>query len=47
MTVMEMRRGQRRREEIVEEWVPALAGTTTEEPSEMVALDPDRLAGCL
>ena len=55
MTVMEMRRGQRRREEILQKWVPAYAGTTdeageagtTDEPSDIVALDPDRLAGCL
>jgi RNA polymerase sigma-70 factor (ECF subfamily) len=46
MTVLEMRRGQRRREEILETWVPAFAGTT-EEPPEMVALDADRLASCL
>lgn len=49
MTVLEMRRGQRRRETILEKWVPAFAGTTDEayEAPEPLALDPDRLAACL
>ena len=46
MTVLEMRRGARRREELLEKWVPAYAGMTYEAP-EPLALDPDRLAGCL
>jgi RNA polymerase sigma-70 factor (ECF subfamily) len=46
MTVMEMRRGEQRRSDLLETWVPAFAGTT-EDPPEMVALDPDRLASCL
>ena len=53
MTVMEMRRGARRREELLEKWgngIPAFAGmtggagTTEVEP---VVLNPERLAGCL
>ena len=50
MTVLEIRRGSRRREELLEKWVPAFAGLTEGEPYEMpepIALDPDRLAGCL
>src|SRR5688572_13547381 len=50
MTVLEMRRGTRRREELLQNWVPAFAGTTDEagyEAPEPLALDPDRLAGCL
>ena len=46
MTVLEMRRGARRREELLEEWVPASAGMTYEMP-EPVVLDPERLGGCL
>jgi RNA polymerase sigma-70 factor (ECF subfamily) len=47
MTVMEMRRGTKRREELLEKWtaengIPAYAGTT-----ESLILNPDRLAGCL
>ena len=44
MTVLEMRRGTRRREALLETW-----GDTTEafEAPEPLALDPDRLAGCL
>jgi RNA polymerase sigma-70 factor, ECF subfamily len=55
MTVLEMRRGTRRREELLEKWVPAgengvpaYAGTTgAYEAPEPLALDPDRLARCL
>ena len=50
MTVLEMRRGTRRREELLETWVPAYAGMTegdVYEIPEPLALDPDRLAGCL
>ena len=50
MTVLEMRRGTRRREELLETWVPAFAGTTEGEvfeAREPILLDPDRLAGCL
>ena len=53
MTVLEMRRGTRRREALLERWVlagengvPASAGMTYEAP-EPLMLDPDRLAGCL
>ena len=46
MTVLEMRRGARRREELLEKWVPAYAGMTYEAPEPLV-LDPDRLAACL
>jgi RNA polymerase sigma-70 factor (ECF subfamily) len=46
MTVLEMRRGTRRREALLEKWVPASAGMTYEAP-EPLALDPDRLAACL
>jgi len=53
MTVLEIRRGTRRREELLERWVPAgengvpaSAGMTYEAP-EPLMLDPDRLAGCL
>ena len=46
MTVLEMRRGARRREDLLEKWVPAYAGMTYEAP-EPLALDPDRLAACL
>jgi RNA polymerase sigma-70 factor (ECF subfamily) len=44
MTVLEMRRGTRRREELLETW-----GTAAEvfEAPEPLALDPDRLAACL
>jgi len=50
MTVLEMRRGTRRREELLQNWIPASAGMTDEvgyEAPEPLALDPDRLAGCL
>jgi RNA polymerase sigma-70 factor, ECF subfamily len=46
MTVLEIRRGSQRREALLEKWVPASAGMTYEAP-EPLALDPDRLAGCL
>ena len=46
MTVLEIRRGSRRREALLEKWVPASAGMTYEAP-EPLALDPDRLAACL
>jgi RNA polymerase sigma-70 factor (ECF subfamily) len=46
MTVLEIRRGTRRREELLEKWAPAYAGVTYEAPEPLV-LDPDRLAGCL
>ena len=46
MTVIEMKRGERRREELLEKWTPAAAEATYEAPEPMV-LDPDRLAGCL
>jgi RNA polymerase sigma-70 factor (ECF subfamily) len=45
MTVLEIRRGTRRREELLEKWAPP-AGETYEAPEPLV-LDPDRLAGCL
>jgi RNA polymerase sigma-70 factor (ECF subfamily) len=50
MTVLEMRRGARRREALLEEWGPAYAGMTEAEAFEApepLVLDPDRLAGCL
>ena len=56
MTVLEMRRGEKRRSELLEKWVPAYAGMTvfagmtdgeTFEAAEPLALDPDRLAACL
>jgi RNA polymerase sigma-70 factor (ECF subfamily) len=50
MTVLEIRRGTRRREELLQNWVPAYAGMTegeVYEAPEPLALDPDRLAGCL
>jgi RNA polymerase sigma-70 factor (ECF subfamily) len=50
MTVLEMRRGTRRREELLEKWVPAYAGTTEAEAFEApepLVLDSGRLAGCL
>lgn len=58
MTVLELRRGTRRREELLEKWVPAYAGTTDSngvpayagmayEAPEPLVLDPDRLAACL
>jgi RNA polymerase sigma-70 factor, ECF subfamily len=43
MTVLEIRRGTRRREALLEGWIPE----TTYEAPEPLALDPDRLAGCL
>jgi RNA polymerase sigma-70 factor (ECF subfamily) len=46
MTVLEMRRGEQRRSELLEKWVPASAGMTYE-AQEPLALDPDRLAACL
>ena len=46
MTVLEIRRGMRRREKLLETWVPASAGMTYEAPEPLV-LDPERLAGCL
>ena len=50
MTVIEMKRSTRRREELLEEWIPAFAGMTegdVVEAVEPLALDGDRLAGCL
>ena len=44
MTVLEMRRGTRRREVLLETWSDA---NETFEAPEPLALDPDRLAGCL
>ena len=46
MTVLEMRRGTRRREALLEHWSPAAAEAAYEAP-EPLALDPERLAGCL
>jgi RNA polymerase sigma-70 factor (ECF subfamily) len=46
MTVLEMRRGSRRREELLEKWVPASAGMTYEAPEPLV-FEADRLAACL
>ena len=46
MTAMDMKRGERRREALLEKWVPASAGMTYEAP-EPVALDAERLGGCL
>ena len=43
MTVLEMRRGTRRRGELLERWIPE----NTYEAPEPLTLDPDRLAGCL
>jgi RNA polymerase sigma-70 factor (ECF subfamily) len=45
MTVLEIQRGTRRREQLLEKWAPAYAGVT--EAPEPLVLDPDRLAGCL
>jgi RNA polymerase sigma-70 factor (ECF subfamily) len=45
-----MRRGSKRREELLQKWVPASAGTTGAEAFEApepLVLDPDRLAACL
>ncbi len=52
MTVIEMKRGERRRGELLEKWIPASAGMTDEagmtyEAPEPFVLNPDRLAGCL
>ena len=44
MTVLEMRRGTRRREALLEEWGDKAEAFEAPEP---LALDPDRLAGCL
>jgi RNA polymerase sigma-70 factor (ECF subfamily) len=44
MTVLEMRRGTRRREALLETWGGAAEAFEAPEP---LALDPDRLAGCL
>jgi RNA polymerase sigma-70 factor (ECF subfamily) len=44
MTVLELRRGSRRREELLEAWGERDEAYDTPEP---LALDPDRLAGCL
>jgi RNA polymerase sigma-70 factor (ECF subfamily) len=44
MTVLEMRRGTRRREALLETWGDATEAVEAPEP---VALAPDRLAGCL
>ena len=44
MTVLEMRRGTRRREALLEAWGDAAEAFEAPEP---LALDPDRLAGCL
>jgi RNA polymerase sigma-70 factor, ECF subfamily len=50
MTVSEMKRGNRRREELLEGWIPAFAGMTESdvvEAPEPLVLDAGRLAGCL
>jgi RNA polymerase sigma-70 factor (ECF subfamily) len=50
MTAMEMKRGERRREELLGTWAPAFAGATEAEVFEMAepfVLDPERLGGCL
>lgn len=44
MSVLEMRRGTRRREALLETWGNSTEAFETPEP---LALDPDRLAGCL
>jgi RNA polymerase sigma-70 factor (ECF subfamily) len=44
MTVLELRRGTRRREALLETWGNAAEAFEAPDP---VALDPDRLAGCL
>jgi len=44
MTVLEMRRGARRREELLKTWGDAAEAFESPEP---LVLDPDRLAGCL
>jgi RNA polymerase sigma-70 factor (ECF subfamily) len=44
MTVLEMRRGSRRRDELLDAWG---GGEEAFEAPEPLALDPDRLAGCL
>jgi RNA polymerase sigma-70 factor (ECF subfamily) len=44
MTVLELRRGTRRREALLETWGHAAEAFEAPDP---VALDPDRLAGCL
>jgi RNA polymerase sigma-70 factor (ECF subfamily) len=44
MTVLEIRRGTRRREALLETWGGAAEAFAAAEP---LALDPDRLAGCL
>jgi RNA polymerase sigma-70 factor (ECF subfamily) len=44
MTVIEMRRGTRRREALLETWSDATEAFEVPEP---LVLDPDRLAGCL
>ena len=44
MTVLEIRRGTRRREKLLETWGDAAEAFEAPEP---LALDPDRLAGCL
>ena len=44
MTVLEIRRGTRRRETLLETWSDATEAFEAPEP---LALDPDRLAGCL
>jgi RNA polymerase sigma-70 factor (ECF subfamily) len=44
MTVLEMRRGSRRREELLESWSDSDEAYEAPEP---LALDPDRLAACL
>ena len=52
MSAIEMKRGERRREGLLETWAPAYAGATDEpgmtyESPEPLVLNPDRLAGCL
>ncbi len=44
MTVLEMRRGTRRRETLLETWADTMEAFEAPEP---LALDPSRLAGCL
>jgi RNA polymerase sigma-70 factor (ECF subfamily) len=46
MTVLEIRRGSRRREELIEKWRPDSAETAYEAP-EPRALEAERLSGCL
>jgi RNA polymerase sigma-70 factor (ECF subfamily) len=52
MSVVEMKRGERRREGLLQTWAPAYAGATDEagmtyEATEPLVLNPERLARCL